>query len=204
MHADDSLFNRLADFIHEAGMLRHTQRTGWPFLGVNSENVAEHSFRTAVIGYILAKQAQANVLEVVLECLFHDLHEARTGDFNYVYHRYNTTKARQALKDGLAGTGLSEDILGLTDRFERAETVESRLARDADQLDFIANLVVARANGSSFANDWLESALLRLTTEAGRELAKSLVTVDPNAWWYARVPKSWWVHHRDCADDTQN
>ncbi len=196
MHdADDTILSRLADFVHEVGMLRHTPRTGWPFLGTNSENVAEHSYRTAVIGYILAKRCHASVEEVVLECLFHDLHEARTGDFNYVYHRYNTARVRDALSDCLEGTGLGDDILGLTDRFDNGEKLESRLARDADQLDFIANLVVARSNGSDFANDWLESALKRLTTEAGRELAESLVSGDPNAWWYARVPKSWWVHH---------
>ena len=42
---------RVVDFLNECGMLRKTPRTGYQFLGSGSENVAEHSFRTAVIGH---------------------------------------------------------------------------------------------------------------------------------------------------------
>ena len=51
---------RLADFLFEAGMLRKTPRTGYQFLGSGRENVAEHSFRTALIGYSLARMAGAD------------------------------------------------------------------------------------------------------------------------------------------------
>ncbi len=50
---------RLADFLFEVGMLKRTPRTGFQFLGSHRENVAEHGFRTAVIGYILAELAGA-------------------------------------------------------------------------------------------------------------------------------------------------
>ena len=48
---DDAQLDRMTDFFHEAGMLRHTPRSGYAFLGSGAENVAEHSFRTAVMGY---------------------------------------------------------------------------------------------------------------------------------------------------------
>ena len=47
---------RLTDFLNEVGMLRHTPRSGYAFLGSGRETVAEHSHRTAVIGYVLAKK----------------------------------------------------------------------------------------------------------------------------------------------------
>ena len=47
---------RLTDFLNEVGMLRHTPRSGYKFLGSSRETVAEHSHRTAVIGYALAKK----------------------------------------------------------------------------------------------------------------------------------------------------
>ena len=47
---------RLTDFLNEVGMLRHTPRSGYKFLGSGQETVAEHSHRTAVIGYVLAKR----------------------------------------------------------------------------------------------------------------------------------------------------
>ncbi len=47
--------------------------------------MAEHSFRTAMIGYALAQMdEQADVGRVLQLCLFHDIPEARTGDMNYV------------------------------------------------------------------------------------------------------------------------
>lgn len=188
----------LANFIYEVGMLKKTPRTGWPFLGSLSENVAEHSFRTSVIGYVLAKKAGASVEKVVCMCLFHDLHEARTGDFNYVYHRYNKTDAKRALEDSVAHLACKDDILALFSEFssESLQSKESLLANDADQLDLIANLCVALAQGNTFAKEWLDSALARLKTEEGKALAKSLLATDPNAWWYTMVPKEWWINHK--------
>ena len=85
--------SRLADFLFEVGMLRRTPRTGYQFLCTGAENVAEHSFRTAVIGVVLARMAGADVGRTALLGLFHDLHEARTGDFNYVAKIYKIGRA---------------------------------------------------------------------------------------------------------------
>lgn len=186
---------RLADFCNEAGMLRHTPRSGYAFLGSGKESVAEHSYRTTVLGYMLARMAGLEPSRVVMLCLFHDLHEARTGDFNYVNHRYDTCRARAALEDATAGTGLADDILGAWDELEDARTDAARLAHDADQLDLICNLQAELSRGNEFAREWLDSALKRLRTPEGRELAETILRTDPNRWWYGRVDKDWWVRH---------
>lgn len=185
---------RLADLFHEAGMLRHTPRSGYAFLGSGSESVAEHSYRMSVIGFALARLAGADAGRVLQLCLFHDLHEARTGDFNYVNHRYNSSRAREALADAVDGTGLEADILGALDEFEARETLEARLARDADQLDLICNLKAELDRGNAFAAQWLESAVQRLQTPWARELAEELLAADHNRWWYGRVDRQWWVN----------
>lgn len=186
---------RLADFCNEAGMLRHTPRSGYAFLGSGKESVAEHSYRTTVLGYMLARMAGVEPSRVVMLCLFHDLHEARTGDFNYVNHRYDTCRARAALEDATAGTGLADDILGAWDELEDARTEAALLAHDADQLDLICNLQTELSRGNEFAREWLDSALKRLRTPEGRELAEAVLRTDPNRWWYGRVDKGWWVRH---------
>ena len=56
---------RLTDFLNEVGMLRHTPRSGYKFLGSGQETVAEHSHRTAVIGYVLAKKTGADAARTV-------------------------------------------------------------------------------------------------------------------------------------------
>lgn len=184
---------RLADFLNEVGMLRKTPRSGYAFLGSGNENVAEHSYRTAVIGYILAREAGIDPAQVVLLCLFHDLHEARTGDFNYVNHRYNRCDARGALTDAVQGTGLEDSVLPLWDELEAGQSREAVLAADADQLDLICNLRHEQDKGNAFASQWLESALLRLRSDEAKALAEVIVHTDPNRWWYGRVEKEWWV-----------
>lgn len=185
--------SRLADFLFEAGMLRKTPRTGYQFLGSGQENVAEHSFRTALIGYVLAHMAGADPERTAMLCLFHDFHEARTGDFNYVNSIYNSSDSRRAMRDALEGTGLAEKVLGLWDEQEQEKTAEAKLAADADQLDLILNLVEQRNLGNKYAEMWLEAALRRLGTDAAKTLAAEVVQSDHTDWWFKGPDRDWWV-----------
>ncbi len=174
-------------------MLKKTPRTGFQFLGSGSENVAEHSFRTALVGFVLASMAGANAERTALLCLIHDFHEARTGDFNYVNSMYNTSKQRLAMEHALKGTGLSAPVLALWDEQENGESAEGRLSKDADQIDLMLNLVQERALGNPYAEKWLAAALKRLETPEGRALAEAIVETDPADWWFKGPDEEWWV-----------
>lgn len=190
---DRDRMTRLADFFFECGMLRKTPRSGYQFLGTGSENIAEHSFRTAVIGWTLAKLSGADIARTTFMCLFHDLHEARTGDFNYVNRIYNSSKRTLALEHATAGTGLEEDILGYWAELEHAESLEAQLAQDADQLDFIINLKEEADLGNKYAAKWLESALQRVRTEWGKQLAETIAKTDHQEWWFLGPDPAWWT-----------
>ena len=184
---------RLADFLFEAGMLRKTPRSGYQFLGSGGESVAEHSFRTALIGYVLADLAGANPERTAMLCLIHDFHEARTGDFNYVNSIYNSSKERLAMHHALEGTGLAERLLPLWDEQDREESPEARLAADADQIDLILSLVEQRDLGSSYAAEWLKTAVQRLRTDAGQSLAAKIIDKDHTDWWRKGQDQDWWI-----------
>jgi putative hydrolase of HD superfamily len=166
-------------------MLRRTPRSGYQFLGTGQENVAEHSFRTAVIGFVLAHMAGANKERTALLCLFHDLHEARTGDFNYV----NRTKA---LEHCLSGTGLEGELLPMWEELEETASLEARLAQDADQLDLMLNLKEQSDLGNRYADKWLAAARERLRTPQGQELAGTIMETDHTDWWFLGPDQSWW------------
>ncbi|MBU1230186.1 MAG: HD domain-containing protein [Proteobacteria bacterium] len=187
-----SRLTRLADFLFECGMLRKTPRTGYQFLGTGAENVAEHSFRTAVIGFVLAQMAGANKERTAMMCLFHDLHEARTGDFNYVAHMYNASQRTRALADALSGTGLGEDLMPLWEELEETESVEARLAQDADQLDLMLNLKEQADLGNRYADKWLAAAVKRIRTIEGKKLARAVMRTDHTDWWFLGPDQSWW------------
>lgn len=191
--SDRDRMTRLADFLFEIGMLRKTPRTGYQFLGSGAENVAEHSFRAAVIGFVLANLAVADPMRTMSLCLFHDLHEARTGDFNYVNKMYNTCDERRAMEDALRGTGLRERILSKWDELEEAETMEAKLAQDADQLDLILNLKEELDLGNKYAAAWIDCSLERLRTDVGRDLGKKILETDHTDWWFKGPDRSWWA-----------
>jgi putative hydrolase of HD superfamily len=184
----------VAKFLYEMGMLKKTPRTGYRFLGSGEESVAEHSFRTTVIGYVLAsKEDQADAHRVVLMCLMHDFHEARTDDHNYVYKRYVKVDERRAVGDMVKGLSFGSQIKTLTDEFNACETLEARLARDADQLDLILSLKEQQDLGNPYAKEWLAFALKRLLTDSGKELANEILSTDSTEWWFDRKT-DWWIN----------
>lgn len=186
---------RLTDLFFEAGMLRHTPRSGWQFLGQGKENVADHSFRVAFMSYCLAKMTGADPCHAALLGLFHDLQEARTGDLNYENQLYGRPDERRAMADSVNGTGM-EEILDFYDEFEARSTPEALIAKDCDQLDLIFNLKEELDKGCQFAREWLASALERLRTPEARAVAECAMRTDHNRWWYGRVDRRWWVDRR--------
>ncbi len=185
---------RAVDFLFEIGMLKKTPRTGYQFLGSGGESVADHSFRTAVIGYVLAyRETDADLNKVVLMCLFHDFPEARTGDHNYVNKRYVKVDEETALIDQLKGLDFGEEIINLAKEFNSGITLEARLAKDADQLDLILELKEQLDLGNTSARDWLSFAVQRLLTENAKQMAQTILTTDNTDWWFDKKT-DWWVN----------
>ncbi len=174
---------RLADFLHEVGQLRHLPRSGYAFLGSGQESVAEHSHRTAVIGYVLAVMSGVDAARTVLLCLFHDLAEARTGDPNAVNRRYVQLDERGAVEDALRGTGLEAHILPLWQEQDAKQSPEAILAHDADQLDLLLNLKRELDLGNPHAAEWMPRVAERTRSPLGKELALAIAAQAHNAWW---------------------
>jgi len=181
-------------FLFEVGMLKKTPRSGYQFLGTGKESVADHSFRTAVAGYVLATMdPRADPSRVVLMCLFHDLPEARTGDHNYVNKRYVTADESAALADQVQGLPFGPDIKRLLAEFNALETLEARIAKDADQIDLILELKGELDTGNPRAEEWLFFAQQRLITENGKRMAQEILSTDGDAWWFDKET-DWWVN----------
>ncbi len=188
------MIKRTVEFLFEVGMLKKTPRTGYQFLGSGRESVADHSFRTAIIGYVLASQEpDADRSKVVLMCLFHDLPEARTGDHNYVNKRYVKTDEEKAISDQVSELPFADEVMALIREFSNDDTLEARLSRDADQLDLILELKEQLSLGNSNAKDWLSFAVKRLLTENAKKMAKEILATDITNWWFDKKA-DWWVN----------
>ena len=188
------MMKRNIEFLFEVGMLKNTPRTGYQFLGSGGESVADHCFRTAVIGYMLASHEQdADRSKVVLMCLFHDLPEARTGDHNYVNKKYIKTDEEKAIRDQVRGLSFGDEVMGLFREFNECDTMEARLAKDADQLDLILELKGQLDSGNPNAKDWLSYALRRIITDGAKEMAQEIMTTNSSDWWFDKKT-DWWVN----------
>ncbi len=184
----------LANFFFEVGMLKRTPRTGFQFLGSGAESVAEHSFRTAIIGYTLAQlDGTVDTGRVLQLCLFHDIPEARIGDLNYVNKKYVKADEGRAVEDLARTLPFGDAYRATLQEFAAAQSPEALLAHDADQLEMILALKEYKDLGNRYADEWYPFALRRLKTETARQLGQTIWETDSSRWWFDD-DGHWWVH----------
>jgi len=180
------------NFLFEVGILKKVPRSGYQFLGTGSESVADHSFRVAVIAYLLAKRdPEADVQKAVLMGLFHDLPEARTGDHNYVNKRYVTANEDKAVNDFTHKISVGPEISDLIHEFNARQSLEAQLVYDADQLDFIFELKRQQDLGNRSASEWLSYSVKRLTSNFAKKLADEILKTDSSEWWFTKQEELW-------------
>lgn len=181
----------LIGFAFEAGQLRRLPRAGWPLAGVaDGESVAEHSFRTAVLAYLISHQEGANAEHAAVLGLFHDFPEARTGDVPSVGRPYvKTVDPREVIADQAAGlpTQLGKHIVELIAEHESAKepnaSLEAVCSRDADKLDCLLAAREYQAAGNTMMQPWIDSMVRAVTTATGTALAEAAQRLEPSVWW---------------------
>jgi len=175
---------QIADLLFEVRMLKDLDRTGYAFLGAGRESVAEHSFTTVFICFTMARMVPDIDREKLLSmALVHDVPEARTNDQNYVHKKYNTVDESKAVAHLTHGLAFGGDIKNLIDEFNLGETLEARLARDADQLSFILELKKLKDTGAASPKSWLPLVIQRLKTDVGKQMAREILDTPWDGWW---------------------
>jgi len=187
----------IANFLFEVGMLAETPRSFSSFLGSGSQSVAEHTNRTTFIGFVLAHMAKANPDKVISMCLFHDITEARISDLNYVHQKYNERHEKAALKDLTSSMPYGESIEKIINEYKERKTLESKLVKDADNLELLLTLREQSDAGNKRALTWIPPLIKRLTTKESKKLAGSIMKTDSDEWWYGDKQDSWWVNRND-------
>ncbi len=174
------------DFLYEAGFLKKLSRSGYAYLGSGNESVADHTCRTMYIAYVLAQMTEGVDMERLLKmCLFHDLPEARIGDLNYVNKKYVNSDEDKVLQEMVMRLPFGEEIAALVNEFNGKQTLEARLASDADQLELLLHVKEQADVGNQRAGTWVEYAFQRLQTDPARQLARLAMETDSTRWWLA-------------------
>ena len=180
--------NDLARFLYELGQLKRVRRSGWWIAGIeNPESVAEHSFRTAVIAFILAQLEGADPEKATCMALFHDMSEARTNDLHRIARRYVECEKveTKVIKDQSKRLPdeMARRYTALLSEFEGAMSPEARIARDADLLECLIQAREYQALGNKGVADWMMNAKAALVTDAAKRIAAECLGIEPKEWW---------------------
>lgn len=178
----------MLDFFAEAGKLKRVKRSGWWMIGVpDEESVADHSFRCAVIGYFLAKKEKADVGKVVLMSLLNDFHEARMNDLHKMAHRYLDVRKgeRKAFKEQVERleADIREELMDIRIEHDRQDSLEGKLARDADILECLLQAKEYLDLGYPNAEKFFKKAPDHLFSNTAKKLWTGMSEWDSNGWW---------------------
>ncbi|MFH2090934.1 MAG: HD domain-containing protein [Pseudomonadota bacterium] len=175
---------QIANLLFEARILKDINRSGYAFLGSGKESIAEHSFMTALICFVMAKMDETlNIERLVTMALVHDLAEARTGDLNYVEKKYSNPDESKAISHLIKHISFGKDIKNLIEEFNQGRTKEAMLVNDADQISFILELKKQSDIGAKGPEKWLPVVMERLKTSMGKKMAQSIMDTSWDEWW---------------------
>jgi putative hydrolase of HD superfamily len=174
----------VANLLFEAKMLKEIPRSGFHFLGAGKESVAEHTFSTTFIAYVMAQlDPEIDAIKLISMCLVHDLAEARTGDLNTVNKTYVTVDEAKALEDTTRLLPFGASITGLVKEFNENHSIEAQLAHDADQLALLLELKCLSDIGYAPPDTWLPHVLKRIKTKVAKKIARSIMETHRDDWW---------------------
>jgi len=178
---------KITNFIFELGALKNVKRSGWWIINVKDpENVAEHSFRSGVVGYLLAKLEKVDTNKVAMMCFLNDLHEARLNDLHKVGQRYiDFRKAETAAhKEQMESLGeIGKELFELHKEFQEQKTKEAIAARDADLLENAFQAKEYIEIGYKAAQNWIDNIRTVLKTDSAKKLLDEIEKTSSNIWW---------------------
>ncbi len=180
----------ITNFLFELASLRRVTRTHRQYIpDAADDNIADHSFRVAMIGLILAELEGVNRHTVLKMCLFHDIAEARTGDANYLNQQYGELREDEVVRDQMEQLPIRDEVLAIVTEYEARQTPESHVAKDADLLDQMVLQQEYFRNDPENHEIWHNHAQKSLTTASARALAQEIRQTNPFRWLYVAAGK---------------
>jgi putative hydrolases of HD superfamily len=176
--------NFIADFVFEMGTLRNMRRMHAQVIFSSNDTIASHSFRTAIIAYLLADLEGVDKNKALKMALFHDIPEARTGDANFINKFYSKQKEKLAYQNQTKNIPGEEEIKYLLNELSERKTKEAIIAKDADILDQISLQKEVLGEKPEDFLLWHNHAAKKLKTKSAKLLAESIKNRNPMQWFY--------------------
>lgn len=181
-----------AGFLLEMGMLKRAKRSGWWIAGVKDpETIAEHSFRTGIIGSVLAMMEGADPAKVALLCLFHDTQETRVSDIPHIGRRYLDAASNEKVtadQVSAAHQAVKEGVQRVVEEYENGDSLDVIVAHDADKLECLVQAVEYREQGYENVQPWIDNSISKLKTASAQALAEAALKMSSIEWQKVYLP----------------
>jgi putative hydrolase of HD superfamily len=173
----------MANFAYEVGTLRFVPRDFISNGIKSSANVAEHTYRVAMLAWLIANQEGADTGKTVQIALVHDLPEARTQDHGVVSSQYVSEDDARAARDQL------QDVLPagleLHQEYEHRQSLESKIVKDADRLEVALECWELKMRGFDYPEFWsveLDNYVNLFHTQTAKQLFEEAKSLHPCEW----------------------
>ncbi len=169
------------DFLFEMGNIRLIDRMWYRFHNKQVANLADHHFRMFWIAMVIAaREGSVDTGKIAKMVLVHDISESRTGDVDYLARQYVVRNEELGIQDMLADTAIEKEYLELWTEYEARESLEAKIAKDADNLDIDFELAEMGERGSGLPGSFKEKrefvAKNKLYTKTAKAIYDELVS----------------------------
>lgn len=165
----------IVKLLFEMGVLKLVPRSGWFKVGIKEpESVAEHTFRTALLAFIVARDETSDLdtaLRAAFLGLIHDLHESRTLDLHKVAKRYTSVDSEQVIKEQMKALGIENEVKDMGNL--------QPYVKDADKLEL---LLQAKEYSEQYPSAMIYTENLEFETKTAKKLAERIRESD-HRWW---------------------
>ena len=178
--------NRDLEFLYEIGSLRNIPRAWIQHLATDCASTLEHTLRVVFLALLIARKEGVKSEEKIIKmALVHDLAETRTADLAYVHKVYTTTDDARAARDLFAGTVFA-DLEKILKEYEKRDSIEATIVKDADNLDIDLELreIAERGNKVAVKKQPLRKLVRnkKLYTKTAKKLWDEIQKSNPSSW----------------------
>lgn len=180
-------FDGLARYVFEAGMLKRVARSGWWTEKIkNPESVADHTFRTALVAFVLAKMEgceEKTANRICTAAVFHDMHETRLLDLNKITTKYIIVdEALESKVEDEQTKTLPQNIQNAVLETRNLSDSERKILKDADLLECAFQAKEYADIGYASTMKWLVRIEKKLQTKSAKKLLEKIKTMDSSEW----------------------
>lgn len=121
-------------FLSEIGKLKRMRRRGWVLRGVkNPETIGAHTFRMAIMAWILGKGEKLDIEKILKMALIHDLCEVYAGDatpYDHLLPELKKTKDKRKILQKWPGGDQEEKAKRKDKKYRREKKALKKIIED--------------------------------------------------------------------------